>query len=96
MININLRDPYLVENVKAIQELKKSGIFTDEHLQEMYKNQVEHDTRLLDMREKCDKYVHTIAQEGPIDMCWDDFNDTNSCAFRFCPYLNKSDVTDEE
>ena len=91
MININLGDPYLVENVKAIQELKKSGILTDEQVQEMYNHQVECDKKLLDMREKCQKYAHTIAQEGPIDICRDDINDTHTCAFRFCPYLKKED-----
>ena len=90
MININLCDPFLVENVEAIQELRKSGILTDEQVQEMYNHQVECDKKLLDMREKCQKYTHTIAQEGPIDICWDDINDTYTCAFRSCPILRRS------
>lgn len=94
MININSRDPYLVENVNAIQELKKSGILTEEQIQEMYNHQLECDKKLLDMRDKCNKYVHTIAMEGPIDMCFDDANDSNTCAFRFCPYRNKEDKHD--
>ena len=84
----------VVENVKAIQELRKSGILTDEQIQEMYNHQLECDKKLLDMRKTCDKYVHTIAPEGPIDMCFDDANDWNTCAFRFCPYLIKEDQHD--
>ena len=53
MININFGDPYLVENVKAIQELRKSGILTDEQVQEMYNEQVEHDKKLIGIREMC-------------------------------------------
>lgn len=43
MISINLNDPNVVENFKALKELKATGIFTDEELQEMYNKQVEKD-----------------------------------------------------
>ena len=45
MIDININDPHLIENVKAIQELKKSGIFTDEQIQELYNDQIERDRK---------------------------------------------------
>jgi len=45
MIKISFDDPNLVENFKSIQELKKSGMFTDEQLQKMYDEQVERDRR---------------------------------------------------
>ena len=45
MIDININDPQLIENVKAIMELKKSGIFTDEQIQELYNEQVERDCK---------------------------------------------------
>lgn len=91
MIDINFSDPYLLKNVKAIQELRRSGILTEEQIQEMYNHQVECDKRLLDMRKTCNKYTHTIAMEGPIDICWDDTNDWHTCKFRFCPYLKKEE-----
>lgn len=40
MINIDLRDPNIVENTKAIMELKSIGIFSDDELQDMYDRQV--------------------------------------------------------
>lgn len=43
MITIDLRDPNLKENLAAINELRDSGMFTDEQLQEMYNKQVEAD-----------------------------------------------------
>lgn len=43
MVTINLGDPNVVENFKAIQELQKSGMFNDEEIQEMYDKQVEVD-----------------------------------------------------
>lgn len=43
MIDINLRDPNLIGNFKALQELRKTGIFTDGQLQKMYNEQVERD-----------------------------------------------------
>lgn len=43
MITINLGDPNVVENFKAINELRKTGMFTDEQLQRMYDKQVKAD-----------------------------------------------------
>ena len=43
MITINLGDPNVVENFKALNELRKTGMFTDEQLQRMYDKQVEAD-----------------------------------------------------
>ena len=43
MITINLDDPNVVENFKALNMLRKSGMFTDEQLQQMYDKQVEAD-----------------------------------------------------
>lgn len=40
MINVNLRDPHLLENVKAIKDLKVMGNFTDDELQDMYYRQL--------------------------------------------------------
>lgn len=45
MIKINLSDPNVVENFKAIEELRRTGIFTDEELQEMYNKQAESDKK---------------------------------------------------
>lgn len=41
MVTINLGDPNVVENFKALNELRKTGMFTDEQLQQMYDKQVE-------------------------------------------------------
>ena len=43
MVTINLGDPNVVENFKALNELRKTGVFTDEQLQQMYDKQVEAD-----------------------------------------------------
>lgn len=43
MISINLGDPNVVENFKALNELRHTGLFSDEKLQEMYDKQVEAD-----------------------------------------------------
>lgn len=45
MVTINLDDPNAVENFKALNELRKTGIFTDEQLQQMYDKQVEADKK---------------------------------------------------
>lgn len=43
MISINLDDSNVVENFKALNELRHTGLFSDEELQEMYNKQVETD-----------------------------------------------------
>lgn len=43
MVTINLGNPNVVENFKALNELRKTGMFTDEQLQQMYDKQVEAD-----------------------------------------------------
>ena len=43
MVTINLGDPNVAENFKALNELRKTGMFTDEQLQQMYDKQVEAD-----------------------------------------------------
>lgn len=43
MVTINLGDPNVVENFKALNELRKTRMFTDEQLQQMYDKQVEAD-----------------------------------------------------
>lgn len=45
MVTINLGDPNVVENFKALYELRKTGMFTDEQLQQMYDKQVEADRK---------------------------------------------------
>ena len=43
MITIDLRDKNLIKNVKTIQEIRKSGLFTDSEIQEKYNEQVKKD-----------------------------------------------------
>ena len=45
MIEINLGDANVVENFKAIEKLRRTGMFTDEELQEMYDKQIEADKK---------------------------------------------------
>ena len=45
MISINLDEPNVVENFKAMNELRHTGLFSDEELQEMYDKQVEADKK---------------------------------------------------
>lgn len=40
MIKVSLDDPNVVENFKAIQQLRETGDFTDKQLNEMYDRQV--------------------------------------------------------
>lgn len=42
MITMNLRDPKLIENFKAVRELKKCG-YSDEEVQDLYDKQIEID-----------------------------------------------------
>jgi hypothetical protein len=43
MVIMNLDDSNVVENFKALNELRKTGMFTEEQLQQMYDKQVEAD-----------------------------------------------------
>ena len=43
MVKFNLDDNKIGENFKALQELRLTGMFTEEELQEMYDKQVEKD-----------------------------------------------------
>jgi hypothetical protein len=43
MISINLDNPNVVENFKALNELRHMKLFSDEELQKMYNKQVEAD-----------------------------------------------------
>jgi len=43
MIKIKLEDLNLVENFKAIQELRRARLFDDKDIQEMYNEQVKAD-----------------------------------------------------
>lgn len=43
MININLGDPNVVDNFKAVNELRCTGSFSDNELQDMYNKQAEAD-----------------------------------------------------
>ena len=45
MVEMNLRDNNIIENLKAIEELRRTGMFTEEELQEMYDKQVEADKK---------------------------------------------------
>ena len=45
MITVDLNDKHLKENLEAINEIRKSGLYTDAELQEMYDKQVEADKR---------------------------------------------------
>lgn len=45
MITINLSDDNVVENFKALNELRNTGLFADEELQELYDRQVEFDKK---------------------------------------------------
>lgn len=48
MITVKLHDPKLKENLEAIKELRDSGLFTDEQIQEMYDKQIEADKKEKD------------------------------------------------
>lgn len=56
MIEINLGDINVVENFKAIEKLRRTGMFTDEELQEMYDKQIEADKTVKAFCEKCKGY----------------------------------------
>lgn len=43
MITIRLDDKNVAENLKAIEELRKTGMFSEEQLQELYDKQLEKD-----------------------------------------------------
>ena len=43
MITLNLEDPHLVENFKAIRNIRASGLFSDGEIQRMYEDQLTRD-----------------------------------------------------
>ena len=43
MITINLRDPKVVSNLKAIEALKQTNMYSELELQEMYDEQIKQD-----------------------------------------------------
>lgn len=45
MITISLDDPNIAENFKALNEIRHTGLFSDEELQEMYDKQLEADRK---------------------------------------------------
>lgn len=45
MIEVDLRDNHLAENINAIMELKKTGMFSENDIQKMYDRQVEKDRK---------------------------------------------------
>ena len=45
MVEYRLDDNNIDENFKAIEELRLTGMFTEEELQEMYEKQVEADKK---------------------------------------------------
>lgn len=47
MISIDLRDDHLIENVKAVRNLQKSGQFSEVEIQKLYDKQVEADSKHL-------------------------------------------------
>jgi len=66
MINISFDDPNMVENFKAIQALRKTGLYTDEQLQKMYDDQVKKDKEAEDEREMENGRELQEMQEGEI------------------------------
>lgn len=44
MVTLNLRDPFLDKNFKAVRELQKSGMFSDEQIQDAYLKQIKKDS----------------------------------------------------
>ena len=43
MITIDSRDAHLTENIKAIEILRESGMFTDADIQKLYDEQIRKD-----------------------------------------------------
>ena len=66
MINISFDDPNMVENFKAIQALRKTGLYTDEQLQKMYDDQVKKDKEAEDERKMENGRELQEMQEGEI------------------------------
>ena len=44
-ITVNLKDPNLVKNVEAFNNLRRTGCYTDEQLQKLYDQQVAEDLK---------------------------------------------------
>lgn len=61
MITINLNDLNVVENLKAINELRKVRLFDDKELQEMYNEQVKAD---LEKNSKASLHINPNVKEG--------------------------------
>ena len=77
MITVNLDDKNVVENFKALNELRKSGMFTDEQLQQMYDKQVELD------RERDEEEMQSETNNGLIG-----FTSSKNSTSRLKKFLN--------
>jgi len=45
MVTLTLGDPRIVEHFEMVQNLRKSGLFTDEEIQAMHDRQLEKDAK---------------------------------------------------
>lgn len=43
MVTVDLRDPNLIDNVVAVRELQESGLYSDDEIKGLYKDQLEID-----------------------------------------------------
>ena len=50
MVTLSLGDPRIVEHLAIVQNLRGSGLFTDEEIQEMYDRQLEKDAKECDVQ----------------------------------------------
>lgn len=73
MISINLGDPNVVENFKALNELRHTGLFSDEELQELYDKQVEADREMrAENDDEAISHAMEVAEKNECKMTSDD------------------------
>lgn len=92
MIEINLGDPNVNENFKALEELQSTGMYTDAELQEIYNKQVDADkAKLNSMYGLCAKYPHIQRME-------DEYAELCVRLDKLCKYYDESSgqLTDKQ
>lgn len=92
MIEINLGDPNVNENFKALEELRSTGMYTDTELQEMYNKQVDADKAKLNS-------IYGVSAKYPhIGRMRDEYAELCVRLDKLCKYYDESSgqLTDKQ
>lgn len=91
MITVDISDPKLIENVKALKFLRKEGIWTDEELQSFYDKQVERDKEELVPVVRCKDCTYKIKNAFGLGVICDKIGAYMPTENSFCSFGKKDE-----